>query len=162
MDAADMILPPECAWPSEVVECVNWVTSQLNISPISAFYGITSKPSNITFKVLYQEVLSDRFSSCTLEFHSTPILKTLKASHPLLTLDVQHALSFPWRSLPSPLLCYPSHSVAGYLLFLFSSQFGITSLESFSEPSPLVQAHVCFHSISCHPHTPTLHRSFTF
>ena len=99
MDAADTILSPGCAWPSEVVGCVNCVTSQLKISPVSAFCGTESKPSNITFKVLYQEVLSDRFSSYTLEFHSTLILKTLKASHPLLTLDVQHALSFPWRSL---------------------------------------------------------------
>lgn len=125
MDTADMILPPERGWPSELVECVNCVTSQLNISPVSAFYGMESKPSNITFKVLYQEVLSDRFSSSTLEVHSTPILKTQKASHPLLTLDVQHALSFPWSSLlPSfatlhiPLLVISCSSLAPSLVLL--------------------------------------------
>lgn len=101
-----------------------WVKNY-NISPVSAFYGMESKPSNITFKVLYQEVLSDRFSSSTLEVHSTPILKTQKASHPLLTLDGQHALSFPWSSLlPSfatlhiPLLVISCSSLAPSLVLL--------------------------------------------
>lgn len=85
--AGDEILSPDCCWTSEVVECVNCVLSQLKVSPTSVFCEFESKCSNITFRVPYQEVLSDHFSFYILDFHFTPILKTLKASLALLILD---------------------------------------------------------------------------
>lgn len=107
VDAGNEILSPDCCWTSEVVECMDCVLSQLNVSPISVFCEFESKLSNITFRVLHQEVLSDHFSFCVLDFHSTPILKTLKASLALLILDVQHALPFPWNRF---LACATHHA----------------------------------------------------
>ena len=54
----------------------------------------------------------------------------------------------------SSVLYYPSCSFAGCLLLPFSSLFGIIFLDSLSEPPPLVQAHVCFHSTAYHPLLP--------
>ena len=81
VDAGNDILSPDCCWTSEVVDCMNCVLSQLKVSPFSVFCEFESKLSNITFRVLYQEVLSDHFLFCILDFHSwrrqwhpTPVL----------------------------------------------------------------------------------------
>lgn len=102
VDAGDEILSPDCCWTSEVVECANCLLSQLKVSPTSVFCEFESKRSNIIFRVPYQEVISDHFSFYILDFHFTPILKTLKASLALLILNVQRALPFPWNSLLLP------------------------------------------------------------
>ena len=80
-----------------------------------------------------------------LDFHFTPILKTLKASLALLILDVQHALPFPGTvsscpELPLTLLCWLSPPLP------FNSLSGIIFQDCLSEPPPLLQAHICFHS----------------
>ena len=145
VDAGDEILSPDCCWTSEVVECVSCVLSQLKVSPTCVFCELESQCSNITFRVPYQEVLSGHFSFYILDFHFTPILKTLKASLALLILDVQHALPFPGTvsscpELPLTLLCWLSPPLP------FNSLSGIIFQDCLSEPPPLLQAHVCFHS----------------
>ena len=64
-------------------------------------------------------------AAAAADFHSTLILKTLKASLALLILDVQHALPFPWNSLlscvtPHTLLLVISCSPLALSLVLFS------------------------------------------
>ena len=145
VDAGDEILSPDCCWTSEVVECVSCVLSQLKVSPTCVFCELESQCSDITFRVPYQEVLSDHFSFYILDFHFTPILKTLKASLALLILDVQHALPFPGTvsscpELPLTLLCWLSPPLP------FNSLSGIIFQDCLSEPPPLLQAHICFHS----------------
>ena len=200
VDAGNDILSPDCCWTSEVVECMNCVLSQLKVSPISVFCEFESKLSNITFRVLYQEVLSDHFLFCILDFHSwrrqwhpTPVflpgesqgreawwaavygvaqsrtrLKWLSSSSSRLSfysdfedpegitcpVDIGCPTCSSLSLEQSSVLCDPSHSFAGYFLLSFSSLFGIIFLDSLSEPPPLVQVHVCFHSTIYHPLLP--------
>lgn len=158
VDAGDEILSPDCCWASEVVECVNCVLSQLKVSPTSVFCEFESQCSNITFRIPYREVLSDHFSFYILDFHFTPILKTLNITCPV-DIGCPTCSSLPLEQSP-PALSYPSHSFAGYLPLPFNSLSGIIFPDSLSEPPPLVQAHVCFHSTTYHPPTPRLLRSF--